>query len=309
VRIARHADRAVAAVAEVVGHGVVGRCAHVRENISTAASVVTVHMDGWGSGVGIAIDVAGAGTATQRAVVGAVVRRDVGAVAAEVATNGSSLSGKGAGQEDDGEGEFGQSFHSILFSGFPKCRRRSPPVLFGHSVGLSLTASQTGTSFLQGFAGFFSQTPFRGVRGGMSIEPAKSSGPLPRSRRREKQEQNRRLAMQAKRAQNAPAVMKTKANGMAKRVELGEFIVADSRICGGQPTFKGTRIMVWIVLEQIEDGMTWDEIVREWRGKVPKEAIAEAIAIADVVVKHEPFKGFHAGARRKPTRRSTAIAA
>lgn len=102
--------------------------------------------------------------------------------------------------------------------------------------------------------------------------------------------------------------MKTSANG--PRIELGKHIVADPKICGGQPTFKGTRIMVWIVLEQLEDGMTWDEIVREWPpNKVPKAAIAEAIAIADLVVKHEPFKGFHAGARRKSSRRTAALAA
>ena len=103
--------------------------------------------------------------------------------------------------------------------------------------------------------------------------------------------------------------MKAKTNGHRRRVELGRHIVADARICGGQPTFKGTRIMVWIVLEQLEDGLTWDEVVREWNGKVSKEAIAEAIAIAGLVVKHEPFKGFHVGARRKPARRPTAVAA
>lgn len=85
--------------------------------------------------------------------------------------------------------------------------------------------------------------------------------------------------------------------------------MADPKICGGQPTFKGTRIMVWIVLEQIDDGLTWDEIVREWDGKVCGDAIAEAIAIADLVVKHEPFRGFHVGARRKPARRPAAVAA
>jgi uncharacterized protein (DUF433 family) len=103
--------------------------------------------------------------------------------------------------------------------------------------------------------------------------------------------------------------MKAKANGHHTRIELGRHIVADSRICGGQPTFKGTRIMVWIVLEQLEDGLTWAEIAREWDDKVGDEAISEAIAIADLVVKHEPFKGFHVGARRKSTRRATALAA
>ena len=103
--------------------------------------------------------------------------------------------------------------------------------------------------------------------------------------------------------------MKAKANGQHRRIELGRHVIADSRICSGQPTFKGTRVMVWIVLEQLDEGLTWDQIVREWDGKVSKDAIAEAIAIAHLVVKHEPFTGFHVGARRKPTRRPAAIAA
>lgn len=96
--------------------------------------------------------------------------------------------------------------------------------------------------------------------------------------------------------------MKAKPNERP-RIELGRHIVADPLICGGQPTFKGTRIMVWIVLEQLEDGMTWEDIMGEWNGMVSGDAIAEAIAISDFVVKHEPFKGFHASARRKPARR------
>jgi hypothetical protein len=67
--------------------------------------------------------------------------------------------------------------------------------------------------------------------------------------------------------------------------------------------------MVWIVLEQLDEGLIWDQIVREWPGKVSKDAIAEAIAIAPLVVKHEPFSGFHVGARRKSGRRPAALAA
>ena len=103
--------------------------------------------------------------------------------------------------------------------------------------------------------------------------------------------------------------MKTKANGQRHRIELGRHIVSDSKICGGQPTFKGTRIMVWIALEQLEDGLTWRQIVREWDDKDSKEAISEAIGIAHLIVKHEPFRGFNVGTRRKPARRPTALAA
>ncbi|MGA2660523.1 MAG: DUF433 domain-containing protein [Verrucomicrobiota bacterium] len=102
---------------------------------------------------------------------------------------------------------------------------------------------------------------------------------------------------------------KAKADGARRRIELGRHIVADPKICGGQPTFTGTRIMVWILLEQLEEGLSWEEIAREWDGRVLGDAIGEAIAIGDLVVKHEPFRGFNVGARRKSARPPEAIAA
>ena len=61
---------------------------------------------------------------------------------------------------------------------------------------------------------------------------------------------------------------------------LGRSIVTDPQICHGQPTFRGTRIMVTQVLEQVASGMAWEAIVDEWRGSVSKEAIAEAVRLA-----------------------------
>jgi uncharacterized protein (DUF433 family) len=66
-----------------------------------------------------------------------------------------------------------------------------------------------------------------------------------------------------------------------ERLLLGRYIVVDPGICHGQPTFVGTRIMVSQVLRQIAKGMTADAIMREWRGKVSREAIAEAVEVAD----------------------------
>jgi uncharacterized protein (DUF433 family) len=65
-----------------------------------------------------------------------------------------------------------------------------------------------------------------------------------------------------------------------QRKILGRYIVADPKICHGKPTFIGTRIMVRQVLNQVANGMSWDKISAEWRGKVNDEAIAEAIALA-----------------------------
>jgi uncharacterized protein (DUF433 family) len=42
---------------------------------------------------------------------------------------------------------------------------------------------------------------------------------------------------------------------------LGRYIVTDPQICHGQPTFRGTRIMVKQVLEQVASGLAWEAIV------------------------------------------------
>lgn len=65
----------------------------------------------------------------------------------------------------------------------------------------------------------------------------------------------------------------------AKRM-IGRFIVADPAICHGQPTFRGTRILVRDVLEQVASGIAWETIVEEWRGNVRSDAISEAVLVA-----------------------------
>jgi len=61
---------------------------------------------------------------------------------------------------------------------------------------------------------------------------------------------------------------------------LGRYIVADPRICHGKPTFRGTRIMVSQVLEQVALGMDWESIAERWEGSIAKEAIAEAVRLS-----------------------------
>jgi uncharacterized protein (DUF433 family) len=65
-----------------------------------------------------------------------------------------------------------------------------------------------------------------------------------------------------------------------KAKSLGRYIVADPKICHGEPVFRGTRILVSDVLEQVASGMVWEAIIEEWRGALSKEAIAEAVRIA-----------------------------
>lgn len=47
-----------------------------------------------------------------------------------------------------------------------------------------------------------------------------------------------------------------------RRVNINKYIVADPKICHGKPTFKGTRVMVWQVLEMLKDGAETKDIVK-----------------------------------------------
>jgi len=49
-----------------------------------------------------------------------------------------------------------------------------------------------------------------------------------------------------------------------KRVIINKYIVADPEICHGKPTFKGTRVMVWQILEMLSAGETIKEIVENF---------------------------------------------
>ncbi|MEK8017012.1 MAG: DUF433 domain-containing protein [Candidatus Parabeggiatoa sp.] len=67
---------------------------------------------------------------------------------------------------------------------------------------------------------------------------------------------------------------------LSKTKLIGRYIVSDPNICHGKPTFRGTRIFVADVLEQVANGMVWESIIEDWHGSITKEAIAEAIQLA-----------------------------
>jgi len=60
----------------------------------------------------------------------------------------------------------------------------------------------------------------------------------------------------------------------------GRYIVSDPELCHGKPTFRGTRILVADVLEQVAEGLAWETIIEEWRGRITKEAITEAVSLS-----------------------------
>jgi uncharacterized protein (DUF433 family) len=63
---------------------------------------------------------------------------------------------------------------------------------------------------------------------------------------------------------------------VSNRKELGPYIVSDPEICGGELTFKGTRLFVKDVLEMVAQGLSWEQISETWFGRVSQAMIAEA---------------------------------
>lgn len=75
-----------------------------------------------------------------------------------------------------------------------------------------------------------------------------------------------------------------------KRKEFGQYIVADPEICGGQLTFRGTRIFVHDVLAMLAKGYDWDRISAEFDGRLSQVAIAEAIELASAALRKKTEK-------------------
>lgn len=69
------------------------------------------------------------------------------------------------------------------------------------------------------------------------------------------------------------------------RIEINRDIVADSEICGGTPTIKGTRIMVWQILEMLEAGVPIEEIKRTFVRPLTEKQIKAALHYAVQITK------------------------
>lgn len=67
------------------------------------------------------------------------------------------------------------------------------------------------------------------------------------------------------------------------------YISVDPRICHGQPCFKGTRILVYLVLEMLEDGEMPDDIIKKAYPQLTKKHIQAALHYAAEVIKTGEF--------------------
>ncbi len=83
-----------------------------------------------------------------------------------------------------------------------------------------------------------------------------------------------------------------------KRVELGQYIIADTAICHGKPTFKGSRVMVWQVLAGLQRGETVDELCDAWPQAITPAAVAEAVELAGAMFRDPRCAPFAARAAK-----------
>jgi uncharacterized protein (DUF433 family) len=65
-----------------------------------------------------------------------------------------------------------------------------------------------------------------------------------------------------------------------------ERIVRDPEICGGQPTIKGTRVLVLDILDWIKEGKSFEEILENFPS-ITRADIQEIIAYAKEMIAGE----------------------
>ncbi|MCS7179681.1 MAG: DUF433 domain-containing protein [Anaerolineae bacterium] len=79
-----------------------------------------------------------------------------------------------------------------------------------------------------------------------------------------------------------------------EETDLLDRIVVDPKICHGRPCFKGTRVMVSVILDSLAEGATPEEILEDYP-TLRMEDIQAALAYAAILAREEdlmPLRSF-----------------
>jgi uncharacterized protein (DUF433 family) len=76
--------------------------------------------------------------------------------------------------------------------------------------------------------------------------------------------------------------------------DLLERISVDPRICHGQPCVKGTRILVYMVLELLESGIDPEQIIKDYYPKLTTQDIEACLHYAASLIRDAEFVPFKA---------------
>ena len=64
-------------------------------------------------------------------------------------------------------------------------------------------------------------------------------------------------------------------------------ISVNPKICGGKPCIKGTRIPVYMILELLEQGLSFEKITTDFYPQITDDQIKACIKFANSLVKNE----------------------
>jgi uncharacterized protein (DUF433 family) len=87
------------------------------------------------------------------------------------------------------------------------------------------------------------------------------------------------------------------------RLEIGKYLAADTRVCGGRLIFRGTRVRVADALELLAAGYTPRAVARQYPGIVSDDAVLEAARLTGRGVLREIVTR-RAASRRRASRRA-----
>ena len=73
---------------------------------------------------------------------------------------------------------------------------------------------------------------------------------------------------------------------------LLDRISVDPKVCHGQPCIRGTRIMVYLVLELLESGLGQDRIIKEYYPQLTTEDIEACLHYAASLIRDAEFVPF-----------------
>jgi uncharacterized protein (DUF433 family) len=77
-----------------------------------------------------------------------------------------------------------------------------------------------------------------------------------------------------------------------KMQDLMDRISVDPTVCHGQPCIKGTRIMVYLVLELLESGATPERIIKEYYPQLSKQDVDACLHYAASLIRDAEFVPF-----------------
>jgi uncharacterized protein (DUF433 family) len=69
-------------------------------------------------------------------------------------------------------------------------------------------------------------------------------------------------------------------------------ISVDPNICHGQPCIKGTRIMVYLILELLEADLSPDQIIRDYYPQLTKQDIEACLHYAATLIRDTEYVPF-----------------